>query len=215
MIYIFTYGSFHIKSPDSPMGDTSLFYFNLNHGKPSRRKYYLENFSFILHMVQKLLVLRSCQKSAKIALRQLQARFSELWTQITHQRKKQSDWNFDPLQPSNQICHFYHQFSLKMLSLELKFAKNAKNSIFRGSRWLFEELWNKWLYLPNSCWYCLSRMLSIENTDSKAIVPVEVEEQAPFWRIFLKIFKDSCCLESPEYSERSGHWNLDFACWQI
>ena len=38
-------------------------------------------------MVQKLLHFKFCQKSAKIGFCQLQARFSQLWTQITIQRK--------------------------------------------------------------------------------------------------------------------------------
>ena len=74
------------------------FYWNFNHRMPTWRKYYLENFCFILLMAQKLLHF----KFSKIAFCHLQARFFQLWTQMTHQRKKQSDWNLDPLQPSTQ-----------------------------------------------------------------------------------------------------------------
>ena len=49
------------------------FYWNLNCRMPSWTKYYPENFSFNLHMIQKLLLFEFCQKSAKIAYCQVQA----------------------------------------------------------------------------------------------------------------------------------------------
>ena len=73
------------------------FYWNLNYLMPSWRKYYPQNFISILYMVWKLLLFEFCQKLAKIAFRQKQARFSQLWSQINNQLKKQSDWNLDPL----------------------------------------------------------------------------------------------------------------------
>ena len=117
---------------------------------PSWTKYYPENVSFILHMVQKLLQFEFCQKLAKIAFCQLQARSFQLWTQISYQRKKQSDWNLDSLDPLTQISHFIFSFHWKCLVVELTFAKNVQKCIFRGCRWLFGELWNKckWLNLP-------------------------------------------------------------------
>ena len=63
------------------------FYYHLNHRKLSWRKYYPENFNFILHMVQKLLLYEFCQRPFEIAFNQLQTRFSQLYTHITHQRK--------------------------------------------------------------------------------------------------------------------------------
>ena len=58
---------------------------------------------------------------------------------------------------------FIISFHWKCLVLKLKFIKNNKKYIFGGSRWLFEELWNKykWLNLPKSCWYCLPQYVSI------------------------------------------------------
>ena len=76
MVVNCVYGSFHVKSPDGPMGNTSDFIY---------RKYYPENFSSILYMAQKLLLFELCQKSVKNAFCQRQARFSQLWSQITNQ----------------------------------------------------------------------------------------------------------------------------------
>ena len=90
---------------------------------PSWRKYYPENFSSILYMALKLLLFEFCQKSAKIAIRQRQARFS----QLTNEK-------------SNQTEIFIMIFHWKCLVLEIKFVKNAKKCIFRGSRWLFGKL---------------------------------------------------------------------------
>ena len=55
-----------------------------------------ENFSFILHMVQKLSYLEFCQKSVKIAYCQLQARFFQIWCQRTCQGKQTVTVNIGP-----------------------------------------------------------------------------------------------------------------------
>ena len=118
-------------------------YWNLNHRMPSCRKYYPENFNFIFHMVQKLLLLDK------------KARISQLWTPM----KKVIRLQFGPL----VVRYFHYQPSLKMLSFGvLTFVKNAQKPIFRGSGWLLGKPWNtyKWINLQNSFWFCLPHMLA-------------------------------------------------------
>ena len=82
-------------------------------------------------MVQKLLLLEFCQKSAKIAFRQRQARISQLWTPM----KKAIRMQFG----LPAVRYFHYQPSLKMLSFGVTFVKNAQKPIFRGSGWLLGE----------------------------------------------------------------------------
>ena len=103
-----------------------------------------------------------CPKLVKIACCQMQARFSQLWSQLTSQQKGQSEWNFDPLQSSTQMSHFYYQLSLKTLSFGVKVCQKCSKMYFRGSVWLLGEPWNthRWLNLPDFDWYCLPHMLA-------------------------------------------------------
>ena len=76
-------------------------------------------------MVQKLLLLEFCQKSAKIVFHQRQARISQLWTPM----KKVIRLQFGP----PVVCYFHYQPSLKMLSFGvLTFVKNAQNLFLGG-----------------------------------------------------------------------------------
>ena len=73
-----------------PVADTSDFIETQSIGCLHEQNTILKISAF-LHMVQKLLHFKFCPKSAKIAFCRLQARFFQLWTQITIQQKKQSD----------------------------------------------------------------------------------------------------------------------------
>ena len=87
-----------------------------------------ENFSFILHMVQKLSYLEFCQKSVKIAYCQLQARFFQIWCQRTCQGKKTVTVNIGP----HRVFHPNEPFL------------PSEKCIFRSTRELFGEVWNKY-----------------------------------------------------------------------
>ena len=77
------------------------FHWNLDHRMRSWRKYYPENFRFIPHMVQKLLLFEFCPKLAKIAFCQMQARFSQLGVKLlTNEKSNQTGiWTTCSLPP--------------------------------------------------------------------------------------------------------------------